>query len=66
MADKVVWDLPVKYMLPVYAFGFLWLLSSTFAYDHFELFGIKQGTGVDVMKMIGLGLDGGFCHRAHY
>jgi len=41
MGDKVLWDLPAKCMLPVYLFGVLWTLTSTFALDHFDLFGVK-------------------------
>ncbi len=51
--------------MPMYAFGLFWTLSSTLAIDHFELFGIKQSTGIDIMAMVGLGADG-FKTRAHY
>ena len=32
----------------------MWLVSSTFAIDHLELFGLKQASGVDVMQSLGL------------
>jgi len=32
----------------------VWLVTSTFAIDHFDLFGIKQGTGFDIYKHFGL------------
>ena len=51
--------------MPLYGFGFLWTLTATLAIDHFELFGIKDSTGVDIMAKIGLGVDG-FVSRAHY
>jgi len=44
--------------LPLYAFGVFWLLTATMAVDHFELFGIKQSTGIDVMAKVGLGTNG--------
>ncbi len=51
--------------MPLYAFGFLWTLTATLAIDHFELFGIKDSTGVDIMDKVGLGVTG-FKVRAHY
>jgi len=54
-------------MLPCYAVGFLWLLSSTFALDHFSLFGITQGTGFNMMEKLGCGLkEKELCIRLHY
>ena len=35
-------------------FGVLFLVSSTFAFDHFHLFGLTQGTSIDLNKTIGL------------
>ena len=35
-------------------FGFLFLVTSTFALDHFHLFGLSQGTGIDLNKAVGL------------
>ena len=44
-----------------------WLVTSTFALDHFELFGIKQGCGVDIMGMLGVGAkEGTLVERMHY
>ena len=34
------------FMMGWYAFGVFWLLTSTFAIDHFELFGLRQGLGM--------------------
>ena len=31
------------FMIGGYSVGVLWLLTSTFANDHFELFGLRQG-----------------------
>jgi len=53
--------------LAVYAFGWVWLVTSTFALDHLELFGLKDGFGVDIMRYLGVGLeDGKLVERAHY
>lgn len=47
-------------------FGVMWLLTATFVLDHFSLFGITQGTGFDMMKAIGFGMQDGFSDRGHY
>jgi F0F1-type ATP synthase membrane subunit c/vacuolar-type H+-ATPase subunit K len=53
--------------LAVYAAGWLWLVTATFALDHFELFGLKDGLGVDFMANIGYGVaDGTLVERGHY
>ena len=43
-------------MLIIYLLGYLWLLSSTFAIDHFELFGLRQslqmGTFLQLYKKV--------------
>ena len=63
-------DSPFYWVLLVgFAFGFLFLFSATFALDHFWLFGLSQGTGVDLNKMIGLAATDsadGFVVRWHY
>ncbi len=63
--DEVLWILPVKFVMPLYTFGFLWTLTATLTIDHFDLFGIKQSTGCDFMAKVGLGVTG-FTTRAHY
>lgn len=40
--------------LGMYAFGCVTLVSATFALDHFHLFGLTQGLGVNINKMLGL------------
>jgi protein-S-isoprenylcysteine O-methyltransferase Ste14 len=49
--------------------GFIWLLSSTFALDHFELFGLSQSFGTDINLKLGLAPrrdSSGLAVRAHY
>lgn len=48
--------------------GMLWLLTSTFALDHFELFGLSQALGFDLNKAVGLAptTRDGLAARAHY
>lgn len=65
-----VWDVssdPLwnKVLICGYLFGVLWLLSATFAIDHFELTGIKQATGFDLYALCGLSVEG-FTSRWHY
>ena len=66
-AGPELWDVThneglSKAILGFFLFGFLWLLSSTFAIDHFHLTGLTQGFGMDMNKMLGLspaaGADG--------
>ena len=50
-----------------YCIGWLWLVTSTFALDHPALFGLKDGLGIDIMGLLGLGVpDDGLVERAHY
>ena len=56
--ESIIWVL--------YGLGITWLLTSTFAIDHMDLFGVKQSTGIDIYKMLGFGLDGEFVIRAHF
>ena len=66
--DVVLWDasgVAKGVLLVGYVFFFLWTTSSTFAIDHFELFGITQSTGVDVMRLVGFPTTG-FVSRLHY
>jgi protein-S-isoprenylcysteine O-methyltransferase Ste14 len=56
----------------IYAFfacGLLFQLTSTFALDHFRLFGLSQAFGVDINAKFGLApaaTKGGVTVRAHY
>lgn len=65
-----VWDVSdtsaAPWLVGVYMFGFLWLVSATLALDHFELFGLSQSFGFDINKAIGLGQGEGVSNRAHY
>eukprot|EP00542_Grammatophora_oceanica_P011371 CAMPEP_0194033780 /NCGR_PEP_ID=MMETSP0009_2-20130614/6322_1 /TAXON_ID=210454 /ORGANISM="Grammatophora oceanica, Strain CCMP 410" /LENGTH=228 /DNA_ID=CAMNT_0038674503 /DNA_START=541 /DNA_END=1227 /DNA_ORIENTATION=- len=75
---KNIWDFsdaPAACLLSVgtFWFGVIILLSATFALDHFHLFGLTQGWGLDFNKMIGLAPatpsheeDGGLVTRWHY
>ena len=56
-------------ILAIFAFGFLFLFSATFALDHFWLFGLSQGFGIDINRMLGLNATesaDGFVVRWHY
>lgn len=54
-------------MLMVYGLGWFWLVTSTFALDHFELFGLKDGLGIDVMSSLGFASStDALIERAHY
>jgi protein-S-isoprenylcysteine O-methyltransferase Ste14 len=52
----------------LFACGLLWQLTSTFALDHFQLFGLTQAFGVDINAMLGLAptFTRGVVVRAHY
>jgi hypothetical protein len=54
-----IWDVSANEPLSaaivaIFFGGFFWLLSSTFALDHFELCGLTQAFGIDFNKVIGL------------
>lgn len=49
---KVTWLSAL--IVSVYLFGVVFLVSSTFALDHFSLFGLSQGFGFDFNDSIGL------------
>jgi protein-S-isoprenylcysteine O-methyltransferase Ste14 len=44
----------------------LFVVTATFAIDHFELFGIKQGTGLDIYGKLGISTANKFSTRLHY
>ena len=44
-------------LVSLYLLGVLVLLSSTFALDHFHLFGLSQGLGVDINTKLGLAMS---------
>jgi len=57
--EFTLWKLPAKSLasslvLVVFLAGMVFLLSATFALDHFALFGLSQGFGVDLNRMFGL------------
>ena len=63
----------VKYSLvAINLGGYLFLVTSTFALDHFHLFGLSQAFGTDINAMVGLGSPkdendtGNFVNRWHY
>ena len=63
----VVYEFPdtVKpFMTAGYLFGWLFLVSSTFAIDHFELFGLRQGLGMG--NFLRLQSQETFVTRFHY
>ena len=67
MDGKMVYktDSPTLYAL--YGVGLAWILTSTFALDHFRLFGITQATGFDIMGALNFApVEGGFVKRLHY
>jgi protein-S-isoprenylcysteine O-methyltransferase Ste14 len=67
--DTPLWDMSSNpnVMLTLYGFGWIWLVTSTFALDHFELFGLKDGLGVDLMSALGFGHPTNeLIERAHY
>lgn len=66
ISDKVLWNAPPKVALGIYFLGWFWLVTSTFAIDHFELFGLKQGLGVDIYGKLGFGVGDGLVERLHY
>lgn len=51
-----------------FAFGFVFLLTATFALDHFELCGLTQAFGIDFNGKLGLAAGEGnsVVARAHY
>lgn len=61
--EIVIWDLGDSALattsLVILVTAWLWAVSATFATDHFEFFGVVQGSGgaLDPMKMIGLKAD---------
>jgi len=70
MSSAPLWDVshsPVwnKVFICGYMAGFVWLVSATFAIDHFEFWGVKQATGIDLYGMVGWSVNG-FTRRLHY
>lgn len=46
--------------------GYLFLVTATFALDHFELFGLSQAIGSDLNAYFGLAVEGKLVQRWHY
>jgi protein-S-isoprenylcysteine O-methyltransferase Ste14 len=67
-----LWDLPADANISnfICSFLFFFMLTSTFALDHFELFGLSQAFGIDLNAKLGLAvaasIKGGVVARAHY
>jgi protein-S-isoprenylcysteine O-methyltransferase Ste14 len=63
-----------KMLLATFWFGVAFLFSATFALDHFHLFGLSQGFGIDINRTLGLApseapselKEGGLATRWHY
>ena len=54
-------------MLIGYFLGYAWMMSSTFALDHFDLCGLKQAFNIDFMAKMGAPLpEDKLTERAHY
>jgi protein-S-isoprenylcysteine O-methyltransferase Ste14 len=69
MDGATVWDFSDDPRIPlaVYAFGWLWLVTATFALDHFDLFGLTSGFGIDFMARLGHSIPKNkMTERAHY
>lgn len=69
--DGALWDTRGSGLLTAlamsgWALGFLWALTSTFALDHFSLFGLSQACGVDINRAVGLAPAQAFTTRWHY
>lgn len=62
VSENPIWN---KLLICGYVAGILWLVTATFAIDHMELVGIKQGTGIDIYRMAGVSVEG-FTTRLHY
>ena len=69
-----LWDvsdsiLACRALAGVFLFGVIFLLSATFALDHFHLAGLSQGFGIDINAALGLSPStkrSGVSMRAHY
>ena len=70
-----VWDVSsfprvANFLITGYWLGSLYLLTATFALDHFHLHGLSQGFGFDINEAVGLAppkhQEGGLSTRWHY
>jgi hypothetical protein len=56
--ELVIWDVRGSFLESValifFVSGFVSSITSSFAVDHFELFGLSQGFGVDISQALGL------------
>ncbi|KAL7561148.1 hypothetical protein ACA910_011970 [Epithemia clementina (nom. ined.)] len=43
-----------NFFLGLYGFGFVFVTTASFAHDHFQLFGLSQGIGIDLNQAMGL------------
>ena len=52
----------------MWLFGLIFLFTATFALDHFTLFGLSQGLGIDINKALGLQINSNspISTRLHY